>query len=325
MGTSVRHWKQRLVLVCLALGSVCGQLAFDFYANSCPRVEAVVANAIRSATFFDSTLPPKLLRLMFHDCFIEGCDGSILVDSTANHTAEKEDESNKTVDGYAAIDSAKSALEFFCPGVVSCADIVALAAREAVIMMGGPQVQIPMGRRDGLISKVSNVRGNIPDTTLTLDQLTKVFNSKGLSQKDLIVLSGAHTVGLAHCFAFNERFHFSSNGSVKVDSTLDPGFARQLLQACPERPNPRVAVAIDPTTPNAFDNAYYRNLQNGKGLFGSDQVLFTDRRSRQAVNSLSGDSREFFGSWADSFLKLSVVHTKTGNQGEVRRRCRAFN
>lgn len=63
---------------------------------------------------------------------LQGCDGSILIDSTANQTAEKDDPTNKTVEGYNLVDAIKSALEMVCPGTVSCADIVALAAKTAV-------------------------------------------------------------------------------------------------------------------------------------------------------------------------------------------------
>ncbi|KAF7834257.1 Peroxidase 43 [Senna tora] len=50
---------------------------------------------------------------------------------------------------------AKAQLEQSCPGLVSCADIVALAARDAVFMVDGPLYQVPTGRRDGLVSNVT--------------------------------------------------------------------------------------------------------------------------------------------------------------------------
>lgn len=55
---------------------------------------------------------------------------------------------------------------------------------------GGPSVQIPTGRRDGRFSSISNVRSNIIDTSFTMDQMIKIFASKGLSLNDLVTLSG---------------------------------------------------------------------------------------------------------------------------------------
>lgn len=55
---------------------------------------------------------------------------------------------------------------------------------------GGPVVQIPTGRRDGKVSAASNVRPNIVDTSFTMDEMIKLFSSKGLSLDDLVTLSG---------------------------------------------------------------------------------------------------------------------------------------
>ncbi|KAK2995723.1 hypothetical protein RJ640_012447, partial [Escallonia rubra] len=103
---------------------------------------------------------------------------------------ERSDPANTSLDGFSVIDSIKRVAELFCPGTVSCADIVALAARDAVEITGGPAVQIPTGRRDGRISAASNVRQNIVDTSFTLDKMIQIFSAKGLSVDDLVALSG---------------------------------------------------------------------------------------------------------------------------------------
>lgn len=67
---------------------------------------------------------------------LQGCDGSILLDASANNpNPEKNASPNLTVRGYEVIDAAKAELERLCPATVSCADIVALAARDAIVLV----------------------------------------------------------------------------------------------------------------------------------------------------------------------------------------------
>ena len=63
----------------------------------------------------------------FHDCFVRGCDASILIDDP---NTEKTTPFDSKLTGYKVIDDAKTQLEAACPEVVSCADIIALAARD---------------------------------------------------------------------------------------------------------------------------------------------------------------------------------------------------
>ncbi|PWA89447.1 peroxidase protein [Artemisia annua] len=111
-----------------------GQLTANFYASSCPNFSATISTAVNSAVSNEARMGASLLRLHFHDCFVNGCDASVLLDDTANFTGEKTAApNNNSLRGFDVIDTIKSQLESSCPGVVSCADILATAARDSVV------------------------------------------------------------------------------------------------------------------------------------------------------------------------------------------------
>ncbi|KAJ6422900.1 hypothetical protein OIU84_027809 [Salix udensis] len=72
-------------------------LSMNYYVFSCPFAEPIVRNTVASALQSDPTLAAGLVRMHFHDCWIQGCDGSVLLDSTKNNTAEKESAGNLSV------------------------------------------------------------------------------------------------------------------------------------------------------------------------------------------------------------------------------------
>ncbi|KAJ4868159.1 Peroxidase 1 [Raphanus sativus] len=179
-----------------------GDLDLDYYRSKCPQLETIVRRVTFQYVSRRPTLAAALLRMHFHDCFVRGCDGSILLKSPLKD-AERDAFPNLSVRGYEVIDAAKSALErtWGCRGLVSCADIIALVARDAVSVIGGPWWPVPLGRRDGRISKSSEV--NLPSPFSDVKTLKKNFLDKGLNTKDLVVLSGAHTIGVSSCGLIN--------------------------------------------------------------------------------------------------------------------------
>ncbi|GJX24643.1 peroxidase 55 [Tanacetum coccineum] len=313
------------VMVLVLAGRGNGQLVENFYAATCPMVEAVVKQAVDAKVRQTFTTIPATIRLFFHDCFVEGCDASVMIQSP-NGDAEKDSSDNLSLagDGFDTVIKAKQAVESFCPGVVSCADVLALAARDAVVAAGGPMFNVQLGRRDGLVSQASRVAGNLPAPTFNLIQLNTIFARNNLSELDMIALSGAHTLGFSHCNRFANRLYSFSPSSV-VDPSLDPAYAQQLMAACPQNVDPNIAIDMDPETPRAFDNVYYQNLAAGKGLFTSDQVLFTDTSSQPIVNDFAKNAGDFNAAFVTAMRKLGMTGVKVGNQGEIRKDCTAFN
>ncbi|KAE8652850.1 hypothetical protein Csa_022765 [Cucumis sativus] len=126
-----------------------GALEEGFYKGKCGfrDVESIVGGVVTAALKRDRTLVAALLRLHFHDCFVSGCDASLLLDGS---NSEKDAPPNLTVRGYDLIDAVKSQLEKTCPGIVSCADIIAMATRDAVNWAGGGRYRVETGRRDAL-------------------------------------------------------------------------------------------------------------------------------------------------------------------------------
>ncbi|GMY13067.1 peroxidase 55-like isoform X3 [Fagus crenata] len=319
-------WRGIFLLVAfMIIGRGEGQLVENFYGSSCPNVESIVSQAVSTKFSQTFTTIPATLRLFFHDCFVEGCDASIMI-ASPNSDAEKDAQDNLSLagDGFDTVIKAKQAVEQSCPGIVSCADILAIAARDVVVLGGGPSFNVELGRRDGLISQASRVAGNLPDPTFHLNELNTMFAEHNLSQNDMIALSGAHTLGFSHCSRFANRLYSFSSSSL-VDPSLNSDYAKQLEAACPQNVDPSIAIDMDPVTPRTFDNVYYQNLVSGKGLFTSDQVLYTDPASQSTVVDFANSPGDFNGAFITAMRKLGRVGVKTGNNGEIRRDCTAFN
>ncbi|XP_031478642.1 peroxidase 51-like [Nymphaea colorata] len=318
-----------LIFLVLTLGLPspgAAQLRYNYYASTCPNVENIVRNAVAAKFRQTFVTVPATVRLFFHDCFVQGCDASIIIASTPSNRAEKDNPDNLSLagDGFDTVMKAKAAVDADpkCRNMVSCADILALATRDAIALAGGPSYAVELGRKDGLSSTAQSVAGKLPQPTFSLDQLNSLFASHGLTQTDLIALSGAHTVGFSHCNRFSSRIYKPNNG---VDPSMNRTYAAQLRGMCPTNVDPTIAINMDPETPKSFDNAYFQNLQRGMGLFTSDQSLFADRRSRPTVNTFAGNKFAFERAFVTAITKLGRVGVKTGQQGNIRRDCSMFN
>ncbi|KAJ1685906.1 hypothetical protein LUZ63_017296 [Rhynchospora breviuscula] len=315
-------------VVCLFISTSTAQLQVGFYQNSCPNAESVVASVVRQATLSDPTIPAALLRLHFHDCIVQGCEGSILIQSPATGNQEKDSSNHAGLRGFDVIDNAKAQLESQCPGIVSCADIVALAARDAITLTQGPQYDVPTGRRDGRVSNIADAN-SMPQVRDSINVLKSKFAAKGLSDKDLVLLSAAHTIGTTACFFLENRLYSFSTNS-QSDPSINPSFLPELQAQCPQNGNVNVRIPLDRGSGNIFDIQILRNIRSGFAVIESDAALYQDDSTRAVVDSYIGLFGNLFGpsfeqDFAESMVRMGSIGVRTGSDGEIRRVCSAFN
>ncbi|GAQ82752.1 peroxidase [Klebsormidium nitens] len=299
--------------------SIVSPLNVTYYATSCPQVHEVVRERLAVAFKEDRTVAGSVARLLFHDCFVEGCDASVLLNSTASISGEKDAFQSMTLAGFDVIDDIKAHIETVCPSTVSCADIVALASTESIFQSGGPNISMPLGRVDGRVSSKAAALAAMPNVTMNVTVLNASFAAVGLTLGDMVILSGAHTFGKAHCSNVVDRL-------LPVDPTLDPALAQNLTQQCNPRVNdPTITVPLDVATNATFDNQYYKNLLQGRGVLASDEVLAHDNRTVKLVQRMATNERAFFKNFSHAWVRMSMIGVKTGQEGEIRRNCGVVN
>ncbi|MBA0725492.1 hypothetical protein Golax_022078 [Gossypium laxum] len=320
--TNMALFRSLLLIILIVAVSSCqtnAKLWPNYYSSTCPQALSIVKAEVAAAIKNETRIGASLLRLHFHDCFVNGCDGSVLLDDNSTFIGEKTAvPNNNSARGFNVVDNIKARLEKACPGVVSCADILAIAARDSVVRLGGPSWKVRLGRRDSTSASRSAANASIPPPTSNLSALISSFSAQGLSIKNLVALSGAHTIGLARCTSFRSHIY--------NDSNIDPSFANSLRRICPRSGNDSVLAPLDRQTPTSFDNLYYKNLLDKKGLLHSDQEIFNGSSLTDGlVKMYAADPSLLFKEFAKSMIKMGNIKPLTGNAGEIRINCRKAN
>ncbi|CAI0625922.1 unnamed protein product [Linum tenue] len=278
-------------------------MSWSFYTSSCPKLESIVKKRLQQVFKKDIGQAAGLLRLHFHDCFVQGCDGSVLLSGSAGGPSEEQGAPpnlSLRQEAFRIIEDLRARVHKQCGRVVSCSDILAVAARDSVALSGGPNYRVPLGRRDGLtLATRAATLDNLPPPTATTGQLLTALAPKNFDPTDVVALSGGHT----------------------IDATMDKTFANNLKAACPQAAAVDGTVNMDIRSPNLFDNKYYVDLMNRQGLFTSDQDLYTDSRTRGIVTGFAINQSLFYEKFAVAMVKMGQLSVLTGSQGEIRGNC----
>lgn len=154
---------------------------------------------------------------------------------------------------------------------LSYADLWAKAGALSIEYMGGPPIKVKMGRSDAADGKACPPNGLLPDAAQGAAHIRDVFYRMGFSDKDIVALNGAHTLGRCH----------------RVRSGYDGPWTRNPLK---------------------FDNAFFRNLLNlewrKKDWDGPEQYEDTQTGELMMLPT------DMAMKWDPEFRKYSEIYAK---------------
>ncbi|KAK6163524.1 hypothetical protein DH2020_000388 [Rehmannia glutinosa] len=269
-------------------------LQVGYYKGKCrlADVEAIVGGVVKAWYKRDPTIPAALLRMQFHDCFVNGCDASILLDGSSS---EKTAVPNLSVE----------------------------ATRDAVALGGGGWYIVQAGGETGPSLLAKNA--DLPSPSISVSDSIKAFARKGLNATDMVYLLGGHTVGVTHCSLIMDRlYNFQNTG--KPDPTMDSSLLAALRHRCPRNASVDSSVDLDqnPLSSMIVDNSYYRQIVRNRGILKFDQDLALDPMSKPTVGAIA-NGFDFSTRFGQAMIKLGTVDVLTGKQGQIRSSCRAIN
>ncbi|KAI4339552.1 hypothetical protein MLD38_024483 [Melastoma candidum] len=320
MSSDRRHCLLLLSLIVVSLTAVHGRLSLDYYSKTCPDFPNILLSTVTSKQLSTPTTAAALLRLFLHDCLPGSCDSSVLL------SPERSSDINLSLpgDAFDLIFRLKSSLEISCPSVVSCSDIIVASAHHLLVILGGPHFPLYLGRKDSF-SPFPISPDTLPLPDMTVSEVIALFGKRGFSVREMVALSGAHTVGFSHCSSLaKDIYNFSS--SAATDPRYNARFAEGLRSACRNyKKDPTLAVFNDIMTPGKFDNEYFKNLERGLGVLGTDRGMAGDERTKGFVEMYAKDQDLWFKDFGNAMLKVSLMGIKAGRAGEIRRRCDVSN
>nr|DAD40155.1 TPA_asm: hypothetical protein HUJ06_014478 [Nelumbo nucifera] len=183
--------------------------------------------------------------------------------------------------------------------------------------LGGSSWTVQLGRRDSTTASLNAANNNLPSPFSDLSALLSAFSNKGFTAKELVALSGSHTIGQARCTIFRSRIYNETN--------INSAYATSLKANCPSSGGDNNLAGLDASTSTVFDNAYFTNLLNNRGLLHSDQQLFSGGSTDAQVRAYSSNSATFLSDFGNAMIKMGNLSPLTGTSGQIRNNCRKVN
>ncbi|CAF2065453.1 unnamed protein product [Brassica oleracea] len=178
---------------------------------------------------------------------------------------------------------------------ISYADLFQLASATAVEEAGGPEIPMKYGRVDVSAPEQCPEEGRLPDAgpPSPADHLREVFYRMGLNDKEIVALSGAHTLG---------RSRPDRSGWGKPET--------KYTKAGPGEPGGQSWTVKW----LKFDNSYFKDIKEKRDedllVLPTDAALFEDTSFKNYAEKYAEDPAAFFKDYAEAHAKLSNLGAK---------------
>ncbi|CAN1268112.1 Peroxidase 12 [Linum perenne] len=242
-------------------------MSWSYYKSTCPKLESIVQKRLKQVFKKDIGQAAGLLRLHFHDCFVQGCDASVLLRGSAGGpSAEQGSPPNLSLrqEAFRIIEDLRARVHKSCGRVVSCSDILAIAARDSVSLSGGPNYKVPLGRRDGT-TLATEATTSQTDNTVFMDirspnlfdnkYYVDLMNRQGLFTSDQDLYTDKRTRGIVTGFAVNQSLFFDKFAVAMIKMgqlSVLTGSQGEIRGNCTLR-NSRVESALESAVEEAVD------------------------------------------------------------------------
>eukprot|EP01024_Parvocaulis_polyphysoides_P018770 TRINITY_DN1834_c0_g1_i7.p2 TRINITY_DN1834_c0_g1~~TRINITY_DN1834_c0_g1_i7.p2 ORF type:complete len:282 (+),score=47.38 TRINITY_DN1834_c0_g1_i7:188-1033(+) len=268
------------------------------YVDSLKKASELVSKLIQ-----DKKCNPILVRLAWHDAGTYnkdisdwpkcgGANGSIRFAPEINHGAN------------AGLVNAVNMLEEIHKEVpeVSYADLYQMASALSVELAGGPKIPMKYGRVDVESPEGCMTEGNLPDGNPPFhtgdaspeQHLRTIFHRMGLTDQDIVALSGAHTIGRAYPSRSGEGKESTVyTANLEGQTSGGSSWTKEFLK---------------------FDNSYFKEVQSKSDpellVLSTDAAIFTDPAFQPFAEKYANDQDAFFADYAVAHMKLSELGVK---------------
>ncbi|CAL0326404.1 unnamed protein product [Lupinus luteus] len=257
-------------------------LVYDFYRESCPQAQDIVRSAIARIYFDHRDVSPALLRLFFHDCFIQ--DGGpfypVLTGRKDSHRSFFEEATNSIP---RPDDNVTRTLHLF--------GLKGFNERETVSLLGGHNI------------------GKIGCEFIH----PRLYNFMGTGQPD---------PSIPHDFLLQMWLNCPDNTTTTTDEFPDFVVSKQMSSHSDLGMSYMQALSASVSSGAAFDTHYYQSLLRGRGLLFADQQLMAAEKTARLVSAYASDDGSTFRmDFARVMLKMSNLDVLSGLQGQIRLNC----
>ncbi|KAL5593506.1 hypothetical protein FOBRF1_012608 [Fusarium oxysporum] len=266
-------------------------------------VRKSIIDLLRQPDYDDGSAGPVLVRLAWHSSGTYDVE----TDTGGSNGAGMRYEAEGGDPANAGLQNARLFLEPVkrLHPWITYSDLWTLAGVTAIRAMGGPEIDWLPGRTDFVDDSKLPPRGRLPDAAQGADHTRDIFYRMGFNDREIVALSGAHSLGRCH----TENSGFEGKWVNNPTRFSNQYFRLLLSEKWTEKTVPESGVtqfsSVDPDTEEELM------------MLPTDMALTTDPEFSKYVRLYADDKELFFNDFKAAFAKLLELGIARDAEGNI--------